>query len=185
MTDDVVEEFLAHFGKKGMKWGVRNNSSSTISRATNKEAKKDAEEFARAKLFYGQGAGTRRKLIKNTVEAKAKRDPNYKKAFDSHFANQNLADHAQKARSERHRKDTVSTTTKTAKGVHRQLTGGFGNVSLASAVLAGGFVAAKRSGIDQVIKKAAQTTYANMRANRGNRSSGMSAQDILRRMGAL
>ena len=26
MTDDVVDDFLAHYGVKGMKWGVRNSS---------------------------------------------------------------------------------------------------------------------------------------------------------------
>ena len=79
--------FLEHYGVKGQRWGHRKDSTPGVSRKTDREAKKDAEEFARAKLFYGQGAGTRRKLIKATVEAKSKRDPSYAKAFDNHLGN--------------------------------------------------------------------------------------------------
>ena len=43
--DVVVDEFLAHYGVKGMKWGVR------------RAARKDANEFAAAKMYYGKGAG--------------------------------------------------------------------------------------------------------------------------------
>ena len=84
-----------------MKWGVRRDNPSGVSRKTNREARKDAQEFARAKMFYGEGAGTRRKLIKAKVEGKSKKDPNYKKAFDQHLSNQDMSKHAEKARGER------------------------------------------------------------------------------------
>ena len=51
----VYNDELYHFGILGMKWGRHK---------TIRNAKKDAHEFARAKMFYGEGAGTRRKLIK-------------------------------------------------------------------------------------------------------------------------
>lgn len=156
------EEALAHYGVKGMQWGVRKNNYEGASRSTNREASKDAAEFARAKMFYGEGAGTRRKLIKAKVEAKAKKDPSYKKAFDHHLDQQDLGSHASKARSERRRKDVTSTTVKTTKGVYRSLTGGFGSVSMASAVLASGYMLAKQSGLDQVLKNTAQTKLRDM-----------------------
>ena len=116
--DFDYDDYLMHYGVKGMKWGVRNDKRlEGVSHKTNREAKKDAKEYARAKMFYGEGAGTRRKLINKSVEAKAKRDPSYKQAFDYHLENQDLSEHAQKARSERRRKDTVNSTKKTVRGI--------------------------------------------------------------------
>lgn len=116
MSDDV-DDFLMHFGVKGMKWGVRKDSIPGVSARTSREAKKDATEFAKAKMFFGEGAGTRRKLIKAQVESKSAKDPSYKKAFDHHLGNQDLGKRASQARGERKRKDVAKTTAKTARGV--------------------------------------------------------------------
>lgn len=117
------EFFLAHFGKKGMKWGQRKSRTPGVSRATDKHARKDAEEFARAQAFYGKGAGTRRKLIKQTVEGKTKHMPGYSTAFHRHLANQNPAHHAEKAVSERTSIDRREKTRQSAGAVARRLTG--------------------------------------------------------------
>ncbi|QAU06725.1 hypothetical protein SEA_ENDAVE_19 [Gordonia phage EndAve] len=178
---ETVDEFLAHYGVKGMKWGRRTSgdsgSGSSIPRKTNREASKDAEEFARAKMFYGTGAGNRRKLIKASVEAKSKKDPLYKQAFEEHLAKQDMGKHASKAQKERRRKDVTTSTTKTAKGVHRQMTGGFGSVSLASAAIATVAVGAHKSGVDKMIFDAAMTKVSS------NKSSSGSAEDWLRKNG--
>lgn len=130
--------FLEHYGVKGQRWGHRKDSTPGVSRKTDREAKKDAEEFARAKLFYGQGAGTRRKLIKATVEAKSKRDPSYAKAFDNHLGKQDLSTHASKARSERRRTDTKERTKQRAGAVARRLTGEWGTqAAFTTAAIAG------------------------------------------------
>src|SRR3569833_2872175 len=96
---------LEHYGVKGMKWGVRHDGPPGVSGKTNRLAKKDAKEFARAKQFYGEGAGNRRKLIRATVEGRSKKDPSYKKAFDHHLSKQDTSKHASAARNERKRKD--------------------------------------------------------------------------------
>lgn len=194
MTNET-EVFLAHYGVKGMKWGVRRSQTELdraagrrdrpegVSNKVNRDAKKDAKESARAKMFYGEGAGTRRKLIKATVEQKSKADPTYKIAFDFHSETQDMGKHASKAKSERRRKDVTATTTKTARGVHRQLTGGFGNVTLASAVIAGGYVAARQTGADKVVMEAAKQTYANMQSSAKQRQYNKNTKDWLKKQG--
>lgn len=132
-----IEDFLAHYGVKGMKWGVRKDRDG-IPRRTNREAKKDAEEFAQAKMFYGKGAGTRRKLIKNTVEAKKKRDSAYGKAFEKHLAEQDMAKRAAKARTERKRTDRKEKTKQRAGYVARSFTGEMGTQAAFTAVALGG-----------------------------------------------
>lgn len=143
---DDPEDFLEHFGVKGMRWGQRKDQSIGVSKKTSREAKKDAVESARAKLFYGEGAGTRRKLINASVEAKSKRDPDYKKAFDHHLGNQDLSVHASKARGERTRTDRKTKNKQRVGFVARKMTGEMGTqAAMTAAVIAGGaFVASPK-----------------------------------------
>lgn len=130
---------LEHFGTKGMKWGVRKNRTPGVSAKTDREARKDAQEFARAKQFFGEGAGTRRKLIKAQVEGKSKRDPGYSKAFQRHLSSQDTSKHASKATSERRRKDVTKRTKQRAGFLARTFTGEAGTqAAFAAAALAGG-----------------------------------------------
>ena len=149
--DDSVEDFLAHYGVKGMKWGVRRDRPEGVSARTSREAKKDATEFSKAKMFYGKGAGTRRKLIKATVETKASKDPSYKKAFDHHLGNQDMAKRASQARGERKRTDRKESVKKTTRGVYRLSTGGWGATTAAAGAIYGGYSLARKTGVDQTI----------------------------------
>ena len=124
---------LMHYGVKGMKWGVR------------RRARRDAKEFTQAKMYYGEGAGNRRKLIKATVKARSK-DPFYKSEFDKAVANTNMSKRASQARRQRGRKNARNATGKTVRGVGNIATG---NVSRAGGALALGYLgyqAAKRTG---------------------------------------
>lgn len=142
-----MDDYLEHFGVKGMRWGRRKEDVPGVPNRTSKTAQQDAKEFARAQMFYGQGAGTRRKLIKNTVEARKKQDPLYAKAFDHHVSNQDMSVHAQKAQKERHSKDRRQTAKQASGHVARRLTGEMGTTAaFTAAAIAGGTYLASPSG---------------------------------------
>jgi hypothetical protein len=143
------EEALAHFGVKGMKWGVRKDDGLPgVPHKTNKMAKADAEEFTRAKLFYGEGAGTRRKLIKAKVAERSK-DPLYKKAFDHHVEKTNLAKRADQAHKERKRTDRKKSVKKTGRGVGHVLRGNSQYANTAALATVAGASYARQKGLDR------------------------------------
>lgn len=45
------EEFLAHYGRKGMRWGVRKDRTPGVSKRTDRKAKQDAEQYVNAKAI--------------------------------------------------------------------------------------------------------------------------------------
>lgn len=169
MINEVTyDDYLAHYGVKGMKWGVRKSDRPDgVSIGTNREARKDAKEFARAKMFYGEGAGTRRKLIKNTVDAKARRDPSYKKAFDYHLDKQDMSKHAYKARSERRHKDARANAAKTARGIKNLALGTGASVTTAAAVM---YYAYQNPVVRDTVNKAGSTALKNVK-NYKNKSA--------------
>ena len=154
---------LYHHGILGQKWGVRRYQNKDrsltpagqkrISSKTQRQAAKDAKEYARAKMYYGEGAGTRRKLIKNTVNERSK-DPDYDKAFKEALANQNMAEHVAKAKTERKAKDTVNSVKKTGRGIVNIASGHPERVGATMAALAAGAGGAHKTGAD---KKLVQT----------------------------
>lgn len=86
-----------------------------------KDAKKDAEEFARAKAFYGEGAGNRRKAIKTSVEAKKKKSDFYSEEFEYHLSQQDMEEHMRLAKRERMQKDNAATTRRAFNKTNRAL----------------------------------------------------------------
>jgi hypothetical protein len=84
-----------------------------------REAAKDAAEFAAAQMSYGEGAGTRRKLIESAVNYKAARIPEYAKAFDHAYFNQDMTKHVKNAKRARKAKDVGAVTSRNIKAVAR------------------------------------------------------------------
>ena len=155
---------LAHHGIKGQKWGVRRSPEELghrVPRSTIRAAKKDAKEFARAKMFYGEGAGNRRKLIKATVNERSK-DPDYKREFEKALAKQDMADHAAKARKERTVRTAASKTAKTTRGVINMALGNFGRASAAAAALYVAGRAAHNAGLDRAVLNYAKDSFQDV-----------------------
>lgn len=125
---------LMHYGVQGMKWGVR------------RRARRDAKEFTQAKMYYGEGAGNRRKLIKATVKARSK-DPFYKSEFDKAVANTDMSKRASQARRQRGPKNARNSAGKTVRGVGNIATGNVGRAGGALALGYLGYQGAKAAGI--------------------------------------
>jgi hypothetical protein len=157
------DDILIHHGVKGMHWGKRKSQDYPgASKATNREARKDAQEFARAKLFYGEGAGNRRKLIKATVNAKSSRDPSYKAAFDHHLGQQDLSEHASAARGERRRRDTKAKVGKNVRAANRAINGPFAS-GAAVAIAVSAYGGLKASGLDKKVMSAGRSFINSQR----------------------
>lgn len=157
---------LSHHGVEGQKWGVKNGPPYPLSggmspRKAKSRAKKDAKEFARAKMFYGEGAGNRRKLIKNTVAERSK-DLVYKQAFNEALSRQDMAKHVQKAKAERHRKDTTKQVKKTGRGLVNIVTGHPERIGAGLAAVAASVAVVHKTGIDKMIANVAKRKVSDI-----------------------
>jgi membrane-bound lytic murein transglycosylase B len=105
-----------------------------------KIATNDATEYARAQMFYGDGAGIRRRIIEAKVSDLAEKDPKYLEAFERALSKQSWADHAAKAVKERKRIDRGKSLKRNSKAV---LTGNHraASSSLVAGIIIVGYVA--------------------------------------------
>lgn len=141
-------------------------SDKKYSQKITKEAARDAFEYARAQMATGDGAGNRRKLIKATVDAKAERDPLYSSAFNRALAQQDMAEHASRARTERKRKNVIGSASKNANALNRAFNGPFA-APVSVAALASAWSAAKTYGYDKKILAFAKTFIEKLDHPRG------------------
>jgi hypothetical protein len=131
----VDEESLQQSGILGMHWGHHKSEDDGVPRSTRNLAKKDAERHINAKMFYGETAGTKRKLLKAEIEKKKKMIPGYESEFNSHLEKVDTAKAAKKAVADRTRIDTVKkgrTLVKNILGVTGSLTVGVASLAYAA-----------------------------------------------------
>ena len=124
---------------------------------TKKQATKDAVEYARAQLFFGEGAGIRRRIIEAKVTDQVLKDPKYAEAFDKALGEQSWSEHAEKAVKERKRLDRGKSLSKNTRAV---LTGRPKNASsnvIIALALVGYF--AHQNGYDKVALAEAKKQY--------------------------
>jgi hypothetical protein len=125
-----MENELVHFRVLGMNWGVRKDrSSGGTPKSTVRLANKDARRHADAKMFYGEGAGTKRKLLKAEIDRKKKTIDGYEDAFNEALANADYSKSAKKAVAKRKTADAVYT----ARVSIKRLLGVTGSLTIAAA----------------------------------------------------
>lgn len=151
------EPYISHYGVLGMKWGVRKDKQYS-NRKINRMAKKDAKEYARAKMSTGEGAGNRRKHINATVNQRSK-DSRYSEAFKKNLEAQDMAKHAKAAKKERKVKDTKRFVGKTVRGVIGQAAGTASKVAASSVVV---YYGLRVTGMDQVIIQKGQQILSSL-----------------------
>lgn len=126
----------------------------------NKLASTDATNWARAEMFFGEGAGTRRKLLWAEIAHKIERVDGYNNAFQKAYGKQNFADHAIKAAKERKRIDRSDAMGKNvralARGDRRGMSNGFAAVAIV-------VVVAKATGYDKVILDKGKIYYRKLK----------------------
>ena len=162
-ANNDYRDYLAHYGILGMHWGIRRfqpysvhprkggeggketGEAKKASWSTRRHAKKDAKEYARAKMYYGEGAGTRRKLIKAKVDERSKHEYGYKEEFERQLGRQNMGKHSDAAVRERRTRDAVNTGAKTV----RRIIGG----PIGVTALTAGYYYAHQKGVDAKIAK--------------------------------
>lgn len=117
-------------------------------RSVVKDAAKDAAEYAAAKMSYGEGAGTRRKLIVSAVEYKATRIPGYHQAFENALATQDISKHVKNARRTRVAKDVGAVAGKNIKALARGDKGSMSTPLIVAIVVA---TVAHKTGYDKKV----------------------------------
>ena len=140
-------------------------------KSVEKEARRDAEEYARAQMYYGEGAGTRRKLITNAVASKVERRDGYHEAFVKELERQDMAEHAAAARKERRRRDAAESIQRNTKAI---TTGNYANVNVVILAIAGAAYVAHQTGYDIKIVEAVQKKVRDFRIKRQARKMKIS-----------
>lgn len=132
-----------------------------------KQAARDAEEFAKAYLSYGEGAGTRRKLINATIEYKKATVPGYQTAFENYAEKQDMAAYAKQAKRADRRKTINQAVAKNTKAL---VTGKYENINTGLLIVAAGAVIMHQTGYDKKLVEATKRKYREVKNRFGKKS---------------
>lgn len=121
-----------------------------------KIAAQDAYDYGFAQMFFGEGAGTKRKLIGTIVDQKMQDIPGYAEAFDAAFGELNQMEIAEAAL--KHRK-YLDRTAKASQNIRALKNGKLNNLSTGLFVAAGVGIVLHQTGYDKVIEREVKIRY--------------------------
>lgn len=125
-----------------------------------KMAAVDARRWALAEMFYGEGAGTARKLLNAELETKYDRMPGYREAFDSAYNHLDMGKIAGMAIKQRKNADRAL---KTGKNLRALKNGNLRGLSTGVYVAVGVVYVAHVTGYDKVVAEEAKKAYRKTR----------------------
>lgn len=122
----------------------------------NKVAAEDAYRWARAEMFFGEGAGTRRKLLQAEISHKVENVSGYHEAFEKALGKQDMAEHAIKAAKERRRIDGATFVSRNLRGL---ATGNRQSLTTGVAVVVGTYAILHQTGLDEPLIREGKKQY--------------------------
>lgn len=115
-------------------------------KAIEKMAEQDAYNWGLAQMFFGEGAGTRRKLVEATINQRVLDIPGYEEALNAAYSKLNQIEMAEEALALRKRLDRAKTTHKNFRAIK---SGNFKNVSDGVFIIGGALYIAHLTGYDK------------------------------------
>lgn len=121
-----------------------------------KLAAQDAYEYGVAQMFYGEGAGTRRKLLDVVIGDRIHDIPGYEMAFETASARLNQTELAEIAIKQRKSLDRAA---KAGQNFRALKNGNMKNLSTGVFIVAGVVMVAHQTGYDKVVEAKAKELY--------------------------
>lgn len=125
-----------------------------------RQAEKDAEEWTKAKLAIGEGAGNRRKLINETVAFKMQNINGYADAFSDAADKQDVASMAKNAKRDDRRKKVNAAVVRNTKAL---ATGKVENASTIVLLAGAAIVVLHKTGADKKIIDFTKSKYVQIK----------------------
>lgn len=149
-----------------------------------KMAAKDAHDWARAEMFFGEGAGVRRRHLEAQIWEKMNQIPGYEALYQKHYAAQNMIEHAEKALAERKKIDRAA---KAGKNLRALKNGNFRGLSTGLFYVGVGYVFFYQTETGTAIRKQAEVegkkAYAKVRTELRYRKARMQGKNVTKIVG--
>lgn len=143
--------------------------------ALKKMAQQDANEWGLAEMFFGEGAGTKRKLIGAAIDQKMHDIPGYAEAFNDATEQLNQLEMAEKAVALRKRIDRGNAVKKNFNAIR---TGRLHQLSTGVYVVGGLVYVAHATGYDKKIEAKAKTLYKKAKTEVKFRKAKMQGKNV-------